>query len=215
MANLRGGTDQCNRGGPLRLHGCCARTAAACRSPEKNRFRPGVRRDDRDLIWHAPICYHRRTVSIGSADVADEIVASRKRARLALTRRRSCRLTVRRFVLGWPFSTTARAVTSVSGREMSFEVSTSDLRFTKKQQFAPTNGGRIEGHVMVHRTDIAGSSMGQIGSGSDAMRRTEWCLPASFARTSARVLLRRRERPPCAQDGSPRALSSTPGPVRY
>jgi hypothetical protein len=99
---------------------------------------------------------------------------------------------------------------------MSFEVSTSDLRFTKKQQFAPTNGGRIEGHVMVHRTDIAGSSMGQIGSGSDAMCcRAEWRLPASFARTSARVLLGRRERPPSAQDDGPRALSSTPDPVRY
>jgi len=48
-----------------------------------------------------------------------------------------------------------------------FEISTFHLRFTKKQQSGPTNGGRIEGHVMVHRIGSVGGSMGQASSGND------------------------------------------------
>jgi hypothetical protein len=55
-----------------------------------------------------------------------------------------------------------------------FEVSTADLRFTKKQQSGSTNTGASGGFVMVHRTDIAGSvgcSMGQINPGDDGLCR--------------------------------------------
>ena len=49
--------------------------------------------------------------------------------------------------------------------------------------------GRIEGYVMVHCTDSAGGSMGQVGSGGAAIcRRAERCLPASLAFASARFL---------------------------
>jgi hypothetical protein len=44
----------------------------------------------------------------------------------------------------------------------------------KKTTIRPTNGERIEGHVMVHRTDIAGwvgCSMGRVSPGKDGMCR--------------------------------------------
>ena len=59
----------------------------------------------------------------------------------------------------------------------------------KKTTIRSTNGVRIEGRVMVHRTDIAGSNMGQASSGNGAMcRRAERRLPEDlrFARTSDR-----------------------------
>jgi hypothetical protein len=55
-----------------------------------------------------------------------------------------------------------------------FEVSTADLRFTKKQQSGSTNTGASGGHVMVHRTDIAGSvglGMGQVSPGDHGICR--------------------------------------------
>jgi hypothetical protein len=70
-------------------------------------------------------------------------------------------------------------------------------------------GERIEGRVMVHRTDIAKGSTGQTSLGHDRM-----CRPAlddallenkSFARTSARFSLSRREVLPPPHDGSPPA----------
>jgi hypothetical protein len=60
---------------------------------------------------------------------------------------------------------------------------------------------------MVHRTDIAGGSTGQASPGNERM-----CRPAlngallekqSFARTSARFSLRRREVLPSPHDGCP------------
>jgi hypothetical protein len=41
----------------------------------------------------------------------------------------------------------------------------------KKTTFRSTNGGRIEGHVMVLRTDIADGSTGQARPGNDRMCR--------------------------------------------
>jgi hypothetical protein len=58
--------------------------------------------------------------------------------------------------------------------EFRLEISTAELRSTKKQQSGPTNGRRIEGYVMVQRTDIAGSircSMGPVSPGKDGTRR--------------------------------------------
>jgi hypothetical protein len=79
--------------------------------------------------------------------------------------------------------------------------------------------GRIEGHVMVHCTDSAGGSMGQVGSGGAAIyRRAERCLPASLAFASARFLQRGQQRLSPAHDGNPggpRDLSKTPDTMRY
>ena len=81
--------------------------------------------------------------------------------------------------------------------------------------------GRIEGHVMVHCTDSAGGSMGQVGSGNAAIyRRAERCLPANLAFTSARFLQRRPQRLSSAHEydgnpGGPRDLSKTPDTMRY
>ena len=90
-------------------------------------------------------------------------------------------------------------------------------RFTKKQQSGSPNGVRIGGHVMVHRTDIAGGSIGQTRSGNGMCRRAPNGAPPrkqSFARTSACLLLRRQELLPTRHDGSfggPCSLSRTLG----
>jgi len=79
--------------------------------------------------------------------------------------------------------------------------------------------GGIEGRVMVHCTDSAGGSMGQIGSSNAAIyRRAERCPPANLAFTSARLLQRRHQRLSSAHDGNPggpRDLSKTPDTMRY
>jgi len=70
-------------------------------------------------------------------------------------------------------------------------------------------GARIEGRVMVHRTDIAGGSTGRTSPDHDRM-----CRPVlngrpsrkqSFIRTAARFSLSRREVLPPPHDGSPPA----------
>src|SRR6266487_239635 len=50
---------------------------------------------------------------------------------------------------------------------LQLKVATADRYSTKKQQSGQLMGVRIEGHVMVHRTDIAGGSTGQTSPGSD------------------------------------------------
>jgi len=52
-------------------------------------------------------------------------------------------------------------------------------RSTKKQQSGQLMGVRIEGRVMVHRTDIAGGSTGQTSLGHDRM-----CCPVLKRRPS-------------------------------
>jgi hypothetical protein len=84
----------------------------------------------------------------------------------------SCRLTAPHHVLGRARSTTTSAAKFVVRREFWFEVSTADLRFTKKQQSGSTNAGAIGDHVMVHCTDVAGRvgcSMGQAKPGDDGI----------------------------------------------
>jgi len=74
----------------------------------------------------------------------------------------------------------------VFSRGIRFEVSTADLRFTKKQQSGSNNTG-AGGRVMVQRTDIAGGigcSMGQASPGDDGICRhapngTHTTAPAS------------------------------------
>lgn len=70
-------------------------------------------------------------------------------------------------------------------------------------------GVRIEGRVMVHRTDIAGGNTGRASRGRDRM-----CRPVlngrpsrkqSFVRTAARFSLSRREVLPSPHDGGPPA----------
>jgi hypothetical protein len=92
----------------------------------------------------------------------------------------------------------------------------------QKNTIRSANGAGIEEHVMVHRTDIAGGSTGQASPDNDRM-----CGPAlsralletqSFARTSGRFSLTRREVLPSCHDGSPagpRHLSRTPDPMRH
>jgi hypothetical protein len=86
-----------------------------------------------------------------------------------------CRLTVQRLVLRLDaINNSERRQHPFSGRGFRFEVSTADLRFTKKQQSGSTNTGASGGRVMVHRTDIAGSvggSMGQVSPGDDGICR--------------------------------------------
>jgi hypothetical protein len=79
---------------------------------------------------------------------------------------------------------------------------------------------RIEGRVMVHRTDIAGGSMGQASPGNDRMcrRALNGILENNpFARTSARYSPKRQDVLPSLHDGSPagpRHLPGTPDPMR-
>jgi hypothetical protein len=85
---------------------------------------------------------------------------------------------------------------------------------------------RIEGHVMVHRTDIAGGSLGQASPGNDRMcrRALKWS-PArkqTFAKivarfSSARFSVRRHDVLLFAHDGSPGGPCHpfrTPDPMR-
>jgi hypothetical protein len=68
-------------------------------------------------------------------------------------------------------------------------------------------GERIEGRVMVHRTDIAGGRTGQTSLGNDRVcRRALNRHPPrsqSFARTSARFSLRLQAVLSSPHDGSP------------
>jgi hypothetical protein len=108
----------------------------------------------------------------------------------------------------------------VSDEGFRFEVSRFICASQKNNNPDHLMAWRIEGHFMVHRTDGAGGSMGQVGSGNAAICRAERCLPAniSFARSSAHFLRRRQQRLSSAHDGSPggpRDLSKTPDTMRY
>jgi hypothetical protein len=91
-----------------------------------------------------------------------------------------------------------------------FEVSAADLRFIKKQQSGTTNAGGVGGHVMVHRTDIAGSVgcsiMGQVNPGDDGMCRhapnVVLIQKKVIYRNRCLFVLRRQEVQPSLHDGS-------------
>src|SRR6266404_4131083 len=116
----------------------------------------------------------------------------------------------------WSFP---RAVAGVMGLQL--QVATADRALHKKTTIRSANGVRIEGHVMVHRTDTAGGSMGQASPGNDRMcrRPLKWRPPRkqSFARSSARFSLRRQAVLPSPHNGSPAGpcdRSRTPDPMR-
>jgi len=70
-------------------------------------------------------------------------------------------------------------------------------------------GVRIEGHVMVHRTDIAGSCMGRA-----SLRRDGTCrlaFGATLLENSSSI--KRRETLPSSHGGGSRQLSRTPDPM--
>jgi hypothetical protein len=74
--------------------------------------------------------------------------------------------------------------------------------------------GRIEGHVMVHRTESAGGSMGQVGSGNAAIYRpAKRCLSANLAFASARFLQPRQQRLLSAHDGIRAVRAIYPEPL--
>jgi hypothetical protein len=61
---------------------------------------------------------------------------------------------------------------AVAGKaELQLKVALADRHSTKKQQSGQLMGVRIEGHVMVHRTDVASGSSGQTTLGHDGMCR--------------------------------------------
>ena len=105
---------------------------------------------------------------------------------------------------------------------LQLKVATAGRRSTKKTTIRSTNGVRIEGRVMVHRTDIAGGSVGQTSPANDCMRRRalKWRPPRkqSFVRSSARFSLGRLTVLSTPHDGSPNdpcRLSRTPDPLRH